>query len=58
MISGTKRLEVGVPLYDFYTYEWAGVNPDNGLPQWYADDPNNPGGSILVNSIATARRSL
>lgn len=58
IISGTKRLEVGVPLYDFYTYEWAGVNPDNGKPQWYADDPNNPGGTIIVNAIATARRSL
>jgi TonB-linked SusC/RagA family outer membrane protein len=58
IISGTKRLEVGVPLYDFYTYEWAGVNPDNGKPQWFADDPNNPGGTIVVNAIATARRSL
>ncbi|RZK92274.1 MAG: TonB-dependent receptor [Pedobacter sp.] len=56
--SGTKRLEVGVPFYDFYTYEWAGVNPNDGRPQWYADDPNNPGGTIIVNAIATARRSF
>jgi TonB-linked SusC/RagA family outer membrane protein len=62
--SGTKRLEVGIPLYDFYVYEWAGVNPDNGKPQWLADDPANPGQTIIVNQISStattpaARRSL
>jgi len=25
----------GGSLYDFYLIEWAGVNPENGNPQWY-----------------------
>lgn len=57
LLLGSRRLEVGKSLYEFYIYEWAGVNPENGLPQWYADDPNNEGESIIVNSIADARRS-
>lgn len=45
IISGTKILRVGGSVYDFYMPEWAGVNPENGLPQWYlADkDGNNTG---------------
>lgn len=57
LLLGSRRLEEGKSLYEFYIYEWAGVNPDNGLPQWYADDPNNEGETIVVNSIANARRS-
>lgn len=33
--SGNKLLRVGGSIYDFYIPEWAGVNPDNGNPQWY-----------------------
>src|SRR5690606_12637448 len=33
-----KLLRVGGSIYDFYLPEWAGVNPENGLPQWYIAD--------------------
>lgn len=38
MWSGTKKWIKGGSLYDYYLYEWAGVNPDNGNPQWYYYD--------------------
>lgn len=51
--SGTKIIEVGGDVYQFYLREWAGVNPNNGDPMWYTnaasddrDDNNEPGSSI------------
>jgi hypothetical protein len=38
MWSGSKKWVKGGSLYDYYLYEWAGVNPDNGNPQWYYYD--------------------
>lgn len=35
MWSGTKKWVKGGSLYDFYLIEWAGINPENGNPQWY-----------------------
>ncbi len=48
ILTGTKILEVGGDVYQFYLREWAGVNPDNGKPMWYTnagsdDDENNDG---------------
>ncbi|TDS56944.1 SusC/RagA family TonB-linked outer membrane protein [Myroides indicus] len=40
MWSGDKKWVKGGSLYDFYLIEWAGVNPDNGNPQWYGFDDN------------------
>jgi len=37
IISGLYRLNVGEDYRTFYTYQWAGVNPANGDPLWYAD---------------------
>lgn len=44
--SGTKLIEVGSDFYQFFMRDWAGVNPDNGQPMWFAnaqsdDDINN-----------------
>ncbi len=36
--NGSKKWVEGGSLYDYYLYEWAGVNPDNGNPQWYYYD--------------------
>ncbi len=36
--DGTKKWVEGGSLYDFYLIEWAGVNPENGNPQWYRFD--------------------
>ncbi len=32
--TGSYWREVGGSLYDYYMYEWAGVDPTNGLPQY------------------------
>lgn len=63
--SGSFRMEVGQSLQTFYIYEWAGVNTQNGKPQWNADEMSSgtaTGKTVLVNSIAStatavARRS-
>ncbi|MFC2109896.1 SusC/RagA family TonB-linked outer membrane protein [Bacteroidota bacterium] len=41
IVSGTKLLEEGSSLYQFYMREWAGVNPDNGKPMWYVNDSSD-----------------
>lgn len=41
MWQGTKKWVKGGSLYDFWLYEWAGVNPENGNAQWYYYDSNN-----------------
>ena len=36
--SANKVLEIGEPVDRYYIKEWAGVNPENGAPQWYMDN--------------------
>ena len=36
-ISGSKRLEEGRSIFDFWIQDYAGVNPDNGNPMWWRD---------------------
>ena len=36
--SGTKKWVKGGSLFDFYLPKWAGVNHDDGNPQWYLKD--------------------
>ena len=40
IISGTKLLRKGGSIYDFFMVEWAGIDPEDGLPQWYKTDAN------------------
>lgn len=40
IISGTKLLRKGGSIYDFFLVEWAGIDPEDGLPQWYMTDDN------------------
>ena len=35
MWSGTKKWVKGGSIYDFWMYEWAGVDPETGNAQWY-----------------------
>ncbi|WP_430815131.1 SusC/RagA family TonB-linked outer membrane protein [Carboxylicivirga sp. RSCT41] len=37
VLTGTKILEPGGDIYQFYMREWAGVNPNNGRPMWYTN---------------------
>jgi len=36
-INGSKKLEEGRSIFDFYIEDYAGVNPDNGNPMWWRD---------------------
>lgn len=40
---GSRGLEVGRSIYDFYMREYAGVDPSDGFPMWYQyyDDAND-----------------
>ncbi|MDU1891228.1 MAG: TonB-dependent receptor [Dysgonomonas sp.] len=38
MWQSTKKWVKDGSMYDFWLYEWAGVNPENGNPQWYYYD--------------------
>lgn len=40
MWQSSKKWVKGGSLYDYWLYEWAGVNPENGNPQWYYYDEN------------------
>lgn len=37
VISGKKRLEEGYDMDTWFMREWAGVNPEDGSPQWWKD---------------------
>jgi TonB-linked SusC/RagA family outer membrane protein len=52
MWSGNKKWVEGGSIYDFYLVEWAGVNPENGNPQWYKYDGN--GGKIVTEDYSSA----
>lgn len=42
MWNGTKKWVKGGSLYDYWLYEWGGVNPENGNAQWaYYDKDGN-----------------
>lgn len=49
---GTYWREKGKPLYNYYLYEWAGVDSKTGLPQYYKYDDN--GEKTIVNSTSQA----
>ena len=49
--SGNKRLVVGGSAYDFFLAEWAGVNPDTGMPMWYKTEN---GERVITNNYNDA----
>lgn len=54
IISGTKKLEVGHSIYDYYTRIWAGIDPTDGL-SLYVRDPkiavSNPSQTRVINGV-------
>ncbi|WP_165021712.1 SusC/RagA family TonB-linked outer membrane protein [Dysgonomonas sp. ZJ279] len=40
IITSNKILTKGGSVYDFFLVEWAGVDPTDGLAQWYKTDAN------------------
>jgi TonB-linked SusC/RagA family outer membrane protein len=57
IVTGTKLLQIGGSVYDFFIPEWMGVNPSNGAPLWkyiYQDaNGNNVEGTTSEYSKAT-----
>lgn len=44
--SAQRMLEPGRPVDTYYLKEWAGVNPDNGLPMWYQVERDDNGNEV------------
>ncbi|WP_299396660.1 TonB-dependent receptor [uncultured Gelidibacter sp.] len=44
--SAQRMLEPGRPVDTYYLKEWAGVNPENGLPMWYVVDRDSDGNEL------------
>lgn len=42
----------GKPVLSYYGYEWAGVNPDNGLNMWYVNGSKEEEAEMLADGIA------
>ena len=62
IIHGTAslfRLMEGGSIYDLYTYEYAGVNPETGAAQWYMDETdadNNVIGRVVTEDYSMASK--
>lgn len=53
-IAGNYWRKVGGTLYDFYTYEYAGVDPVNGKSLWYKDVTTTVDGVETTEKVKTA----
>ncbi|GAA4801909.1 TonB-dependent receptor [Olivibacter ginsenosidimutans] len=52
-ISGFRIIEVGQDIDTWYMRKWAGVNPEDGSPQWEVIDPTT-GATSLTGSYSDA----
>jgi TonB-linked SusC/RagA family outer membrane protein len=50
--SGTSKVDVGHPINEWYMRKWAGVDPTNGLPQWYINGKDDADG--ITNAYYSA----
>jgi TonB-linked SusC/RagA family outer membrane protein len=50
--NATRKVATGHPLYGWYMRKWAGVNPENGKPQWYV---NGIDGEVTENYNAAKK---
>lgn len=53
-ISSIRRFEEGRDMDALWMAEWAGVNPENGSPQWYTT--NKEGNRVLTGSYTEANK--
>lgn len=59
ILNGNQRWKVGQDRYMWYTRKWAGVDPADGRPMWYADEVVNgapTGKQITTKTYAQATR--
>lgn len=54
-ITGLRRFEEGRDMDALWMTEWAGVNPEDGSPQWYTTDKN--GKRVLTGSYTEANKN-
>ena len=54
IVSGAFILREGHDYRTFYVREWAGVNPDNGDPQWWVDETHGQ----KTSDYSVAKRQL
>ena len=54
---GSFWREKGGSLFNYYMYEWAGVDQTNGLPQYYKYDDNGERSIVNTTSEATYRKT-
>lgn len=54
-ISGNRRFEEGRDMDELYMAEWAGVNPEDGSPQWFTTDSN--GNRVLTSKYTEANNN-
>lgn len=50
--NATRKVATGHPLYGWYMRKWAGVNPENGKPQWFI---NGIDGEVTENYNAAKK---
>ena len=54
--NGTLIHRVGQPWYSYYLIEFAGINKETGIPQYYINDPNNLGSREVTEDATKANR--
>jgi TonB-linked SusC/RagA family outer membrane protein len=54
--TGTRKIDVGHPIYEWYLRKYAGVDPNTGLPQWYINGKDDSEG--ITNDYYAARQAL
>lgn len=54
--NGTLIHRVGQPWYTYYLAEFAGINKETGVPQYYINDPSKPGSRDITEDANEANR--
>lgn len=54
--SGVYNHQVGKPWYSFYLVEFAGINKETGVPQYYINDPENLASREVTEDYTKANR--
>ncbi len=52
-VTGNRIYKIGQSTTEFFIREYAGVNPENGKPQWYIDEVSTKTGEITGQRIKT-----
>lgn len=56
--DGSLVHRVGQPWYSYYLIEFAGINKETGVPQYYINDPSKPGSRDITEKSSEANRIL